>query len=161
MSLNVSLVALQIESVGRRRLLEAEQELRECWSVSKQDFVGVTREIDRLWNCLRSEKAGLINHYGALQDKGRALSDSRQMALDSVFESEREAIFETLRRPLTRLASGIRKFERHVDEAVRVLEQQCKAARLPRIQATYRAEQTRLKQRVEVLKRRAQDEGWL
>lgn len=152
-------IALSLER--RRHLLEAEQELRKCWSVSKQDFVGVTRDVDRLWQCLRSEKVGLINHYGALQDKCRRLTNSHEMGLDGMSRSESGAIYDTLMRPLSRLASGMRKFESCVHQAVQVLEQQCKVARLRRTQEAYRAEQTRLKQRVKALKRKARNDGWI
>ena len=116
----------------RRKLLEAEQELRKCWSVSKQDFQEVTQDADRLWDWLGSERVGLIDQNGARQDKCRSLTDSSQMPLDNIFESDREAIFTTLRRPLTRLALGITVFESRVKEAVQVLEQQYKAATLER-----------------------------
>ncbi len=145
----------------RQRLLSAEQELQKCWSVSKEDFAGVTPDVDRLWHHLRSEKVGLINQHGALQDKCRALTNSRQMGLDEVFKSDRKAVFRTLRRPLSRLAAGIRKFESCVDQGIRVLERQCRSAQLPGTQAAYRAERIRLRQRVKSLKRKARHEGWM
>ena len=83
------------------------------------------------------------------------------MPLDNIFESDREAIFTTLRRPLTRLALGITVFESRVKEAVQVLEQQYKAATLERTRDAYRAEQDRLKERVRRLKRKATNEGWM
>jgi len=140
-------------------LLRAELELKRCWSVTKEDFSGITGDVDDLWTWLSSEEVGMINHAGALQDQCRMANAASQIPLPPEFEPARAEIFAALKRPLCYVASGVRAFEAHVSVAVRILEEQRKAATLPRLKASYAAEQSRLIERVVKLKRKAISEG--
>jgi len=140
-------------------LLRAELTLKRCWSVTKEDFVGTVGDVDGLWRWLSSEEVGLINHAGALQDLCRVTSAASQIPLPAQYEAARADIFATLKRPLCYLASGVRAFEACVSEAAHMLEDQRKAATLPRLKASYAAEQSRLIERLEKLKRKAISEG--
>lgn len=78
------------------------------------------------------------------------------MQLDPRFESFRGIIFAALRKPLDRLPEEIKTFEASVNEAIELLESQFNAATLPRVKTYYKAEQERLKQRVENLKKKVE-----
>jgi hypothetical protein len=140
-------------------LLSAELALKRCWSVTKEDFAGIVNDAEDLWAWLSRDDVGMINHAGALQDQCRVTSAASQIVLSPQFEPARAEIFAALKRPLCHLASGVRAFEASVSEAVRILEEQRKAATLPRLKAYYAAEQSRLIERVEKLRRRAISEG--
>jgi phosphohistidine swiveling domain-containing protein len=139
----------------RRQLLRAEQQLRKCWSVSREDFNGVTGSIERLWGNLRSESVGLINQYGDLQEKALDQERLRLTQLAPEFESDREAIFKVLEQPLASLPEGIRQFEAHVGQALEVLKRQYREAQTHQTKAAYRDEQAKLTGRLESLNRKA------
>jgi hypothetical protein len=132
------------------KYLAVERELRACWSVTREDFAGITPDVDRLWAHLSSEVVDMINQFGALQDRCRLIASSSQMGL-----GPEDRVFVTLRKPLANLGPGIAAFEACVQESVQVLETQHEAATLPRLKGAYRAEQERLLQRLENLKSRA------
>jgi hypothetical protein len=140
-------------------LLEAENRLKRCWSVTQEDFAALTPDVAGLWTELL--RCDLINQYGALQDKCRTLRSSSELDLAPAFEPIKQQVFAALMRPMADLSVGLQAFERSVAEAVALLEQQVQAATLPALRASYRAEQARLQERVQRLKARAASEGWL
>lgn len=142
-------------SLGRwRGLLDAELRLKSCWSLKKSDLAGIFPDPGRLWDHLTYENKGqgYIDGRGFIQDKFRSLRSSREMELPSEFEGYREQIFTALQKPLSDLPAEMDAFERATEEAVKILEAQINASTLPRVKDYYRAEQQRLKQRVQDLR---------
>lgn len=142
-------------SLGRwRGLLDAELRLKSCWTLKKSDLAGICPDPGRLWDYLTYENKGqgYIDSRGFFQDKFRALRSSSEMELAPEFEEYLEQIFAALQRPLSGLSSEMNAFERATDEAVNTLETQINASTLPRVKEYYRAEQQRLRQRVQDLR---------
>jgi len=150
------------KSFGRwQLLLQAEKDLKRCWTITKDDLPGDALQRERIWEALTYESggSGYIDRRGFIQDNFRALKHSGELALDTEFEPLRDDIFNALRRPLAGLSQGIGAFEARTEEAVGILESQLSAATDPQVKDYYRAEIKRLRQRVENMKEKITDEG--
>ncbi len=141
-------------------LLQAEIDLKSCWTVKKSDLAGITPDLDGLWKSLSTENkgAGYLDMRGFLQDKFRTMTSADLMKLDPKFEPYREQIFRALKAPLERLPQALDQFEAATDQAVGMLEIQYESATIPRVKESYSAEQIRLKQRVADLRAKMEQE---
>jgi hypothetical protein len=134
-------------------LLQAEKNLQSRWTVRKEDLVKITSQVDGLWASLTYENngQGYLDNRGFIQEKGWAVKTPEDLLLPRKFQPAREQIFAALTH-LQNLPAAIEEFEARTGEAMDILDRQFQAATRPGVKEYYRAEQLRLKQRVENLK---------
>ncbi len=131
-------------------LLAAEKELKRTWTIKKDDLVGVVTDPQKLWYDLTYESNGhgYIDSRGFIQDKFRALKNYGQIELGQENKKYRAAVFDLIHGRFDEFERKLTAFELATADAIRILDTQIAAATIERVKEYYRAEQSRLKQRI-------------
>ena len=142
-------------------LLAAERNLQRTWTIEKDDLRGITADPEGMWSDLTYENKGhgYIDSRGFIQDKFRALKDSRAMELSPEHEPCRQAVFDLLHRRFDAFGIEFAAFEQATSEAVKILDLQIAAATIERVKSYYRDEQARLAQRITDFRAKMENEN--